>query len=741
MKLTPRRSFALVVAAAATVAGCARHRGDVAQVEPPPPPPGFDTRLEISTGTGTHADYCVADFDRNGTLDIAIISLTGELRVLFGSGSNFAVVQQEQIDGLPVWMAGGDFDNDGDDDIVVVRSDANTTDLWINDGTGTFAQGASLPGGSEALAVAVGDLNGDGNLDVAVSRPAAPEILIGYGDGAGGFSSQQDVQLPGGGSAFNLAIGDVTRDEITDLIVADPATSRVLVYPGSQIIEDLGEFWFDLAVPGAPGAVALGDLSADGHADMVVSAFDANKYVVITEILPFGKDGLSGGFPADYLSFDIPVPARPSVAMVADVTGDDVPDLVACLAFVASVAVVPGQAGGGVGEPTLLDSTGLPLRPFVGDFDQNGKNDVLALSGLGNRLNLWLARDSGALIGARNFATELPGASWVEGADFDGDGDFELFTGANADTHLSLLGSADGGLAVELTLDVGHGVYQLRAADLDVDGKVDLIVAVPGGVKVLRNRSTPGHYDFELLPTTLATIASGAYPFGIAVGDFDRDGDNDLAVCDFEGGAVHLVPGTPTPFEFGAETLLNVGGGPVDVIAADFTGDGRLDLAVSRSDQSDIAIMRNNPNGQFDEFLAVPVGDSPNYLVSADFNRDGRADLVVSNASSGTVSVLFGGTNGFTGSAYAAGATPTALLARDLNGDGQTDILVVSLQSGDFRVLVGDGRGNFPNLPTYPGTLGASDAVLQDMTGDGKPDLMISSLITNRISLVKQSSD
>ena len=119
--------------------------------------------------------------------------------------------------------------------------------------------------------------------------------------------------------------------------------------------------------------------------------------------------------------------------------------------------------------------------------------------------------------------------------------------------------------------------------------------------------------------------------------DFDRDGDLDVVVCDYTGGGVHLIPGTATPFTFEPEVIVNVGGGPVDVVAADFTGDGLQDLAVSRANQSDIAILRNEGGTSFVEVLAVPVGLSPNYLVTSDFNRDGRADLVVSNATSGSV--------------------------------------------------------------------------------------------------------
>jgi len=731
-----RRSSAILLAALA--AACARHSGDVAGLGIGSPP-AFETRVEIETGSATHSDYFVADLNGDNVLDMAVISLTGELRVLLGNGASFTLAQELQLGGLPIWMSGGDFDGDGDQDLVVVRSDANETNILGNDGNGTFAVAGTLVAGTDALAVSVGDLNDDDILDVAVSRPSAPEIVVGFGDGALGFTGQTQLSLPGGGTAFNLTVGDANRNGQNDLVVADTGFSRLVLYTGTQGGVDFGNEFCVLEVPGTPGAVTLGDLSGDGFDDMVVSAFSNNRYVVITEILPPNQPafGEGGGFDiCPYLSFDIDVPARPGLAKVGDVTGDGLNDLVGCLAFNATIAVVAGTPGGGVEQPMVLDSTGLPLRPFIGDFDQNGRNDVFALSGLGNRVNLWLARDSGTLAGARSYTSTLPTAAWLEGADFDGDGDFEVVTGSNNDSNLAFLGG-DGRLDLELTFDIGFGVHQLQAADLDFDGLKDLVVGVAGGIKILRNTSTPGNYSFDLLPVTPTTIASGNYPFGIEVVDFDRDGDLDVVVCDYTGGGVHLVPGTATPFAFEPEVIVNVGGGPVDVVAADFTGDGLQDLAVSRANQSDISILRNEGGTAFVEVLAVPVGVSPNYLVTSDFNRDGRADLVVSNATSGTVTVLFGSDNGFVGSDYAAGAAPTALMAQDLTGDGIEDILVASLQSGDFRVLVGDGNGSFPELPSFPGTLGASDAVLQDMTGDGLPELLISSLVTDRVSLVR----
>jgi len=729
------RSLAIVLIAVA--AGCARHKGGAAGLTIGTPP-AFETRIEVETGSATHVDYFVGDFNGDGKLDMAVASLTGELRILIGNGASFVVGQELDLGGLPLWMSGGDLDNDGDLDLVIVRPEDAMTDVWLNDGAGGFSMGTSLAVGSDALAVAVGDLDDDGNLDVVVSRPVAPEVEIGFGDGAGGFTSTQEIALPGGGSAFTVTVGDANRDGENDLIIADAQQSRVLVYTGTQPA-NFGQSYCVLEIPGNPAAVTLGDLSGDGFDDLVVTAFGSDRYVVVTDILdPQLQDGEVGDpNVCPYLSFDVLVPARPSLAKVADVTGDGINDLVACLAFTATMCVVPGTPGG-MGEPIVLDSSGSPLRPFVGDFDGNGRNDIFALSGLGNRVNLWLARDSGDIAGARSYASGLPGASWVEGADFDGDGDREIITGSTQNSNLTILGSdGKGGMVFEAMVDVGFTINQLEAGDLDLDGRVDIVVSVPGGIRVLRNESTPGNYAFSVLPTALVTLGTSDYPFGITIADFDRDADNDIAICDFAGGGVHIVPGTATPFVFDPEVVIQVGNNPIDLTAADFTGDGLIDIALSRVGSSDIAVLQNNENLNFSEFLTVPVGISPNYLVTEDFNRDGRADLVVSNAVSDTVTVLFATGNGFQGTDYAAGASPTALLAQDLTGDGIVDILVTSLRSGDFRVLVGDGQGSFPLLPSFPGTNGASDAVLQDMTGDGLPDLMVSSLTTNRVSLVR----
>ncbi|MBL8748507.1 MAG: VCBS repeat-containing protein [Planctomycetes bacterium] len=763
--INPRTAVPLVLAAVA--AGCARHEGDIASLTIGSLP-RFETRTEYTPGTQRLSDYHVADFDGDGELDMAVISLSGEFRVLLGNGTDFVVTQEAQIGDSPIWIAGGDFDHDGDEDLVVVRGMAMAADLWFNDGSASFTKVGELPLPAIAsLSVVTGDLDQDGNLDVIVSAPVAPQIRIFYGDGSGAFPSTQDLSLPGGGQPYTVQIGDVTRDGLPDLIASDNILSRVVVFPGTQGGGGFGNYACELLVPGFPVATSVGDLSGDGLPDIAVSCFLGKRFTVITDILPpIGQKSTLGGDGTDgvsvvleqcpYDSFDVNMPDRPTISAIADVTGDGRPDLIACLAFRASVVVAPQLAGGGISDDDstkrFYDAVEDPLRPVVADFDHNGRNDLLVLAGGGSRIHLWRSNAAGRLLGARNFDSGLPGASWMVGGDFDGDGDREVIVGSDLNTQVSVLGADDPAAAtmkLEATIDIGAPVAQIEAGDLDLDGRPDLVVSTSGGLRVLRNVSTGSGYAFVTPAGTPTILGTATAPFGATIGDFDRDGNRDIAVCDSVGGGLHIFRGTNTPFVFLPEIVIPLGGKPLDVVAADFTGDRLVDLAVSREDMADIVILRNTTptsglaptDPGFENFLSVPVGQSPLYLITSDFNLDGRADLVVSNGDSGSVTVLYGQATGFTGQSFPAGTGPTALLAQDLTNDGLPDILVASLVSGDFRVMVGDGKGGFPLLPVFPGTWGASNAVLQDMTKDGLPDLLISSLITERVSLVRNIRD
>ena len=89
-----------------------------------------------------------------------------------------------------------------------------------------------------------------------------------------------------------------------------------------------------------------------------------------------------------------------------------------------------------------------------------------------------------------------------------------------------------------------------------------------------------------------------------------------------------------------------MGTGPIALVAGDFNGDGRTDLAVANYGSNDVSVLLGNGDGTFQNQVPYAVGDLPNALVAGDFNGDGRTDLAVANYGSNDVSVLLGNGDG-----------------------------------------------------------------------------------------------
>lgn len=726
------RSKIAVYLALAVSAACARHDNATAPVVPVGSNPKFETRTEISTGVDLHADSAVADFNGDGNVDLAIGGFDGGVQILLGNGPVFAPAQLLAPGGVVIWMDHADFDADGDVDLAVLRREAQSVEVLENDGNAQFTAGPTYLVGPDALQVLAADATDDGIIDMLVSRPYSPEIQVFIGDGQGAFVQGQAITLPNGGQSFTMALGDATRDQISDLVVADPSLNRVLIFAGLGSHQSFSPLSTILAVPGGPAACSVGDLTGDGSADIAVSCYEQNRFTVITSFP--AQPGIQA-----YTAENVIAEGRASLTTIGDVTGDGRADLIACVVDRASVLVVPQATAGGLGQPFQLDSTGLPLRPSVVDVDRNGKNDLIVLSGLADRVNLWLSDLSGKLLGARNWDSSLMEAGLSTSVDLDGDGQPEVLVADVHESRLVVMASTETlSLVPTQTIELGAAVSQIRVADINRDQKKDLVVSTRAGIKLLRNLSTIGNVALELVPGAALAFGNADGPLGTTVADLNRDGFLDIAVAGYDSGNVQLLLGTANAFDYSAAPqILAVTGGPVDVVAADFTGDKIVDLAVSRRLLSDILVLRNDGLGNFTQLVSIPVGAAPNFLLGEDFDRDGRMDLAVANEGEDSVSVLFGTAQGFRSASFAAGNFPSALLTEDLTGDGLPDILVASRLGEDFRVLVSDGRGSFSNVFTFPGTLGASAVSTADFDADGDRELVIASVVTNRLSVVK----
>jgi hypothetical protein len=167
------------------------------------------------------------------------------------------------------------------------------------------------------------------------------------------------------------------------------------------------------------------------------------------------------------------------------------------------------------------------------------------------------------------------------------------------------------------------------------------------------------------------------------------------------------------------------------VVAGDFNGDGKQDLAIPASTPrgySAVGILLGNGDGTFQPISALRIGQNES-LLAADFNLDGKLDLAAVGTAAGgnaVLSIYLGNGDGSLQLVHnvgiQGGVSPGGFVAADFNGDGKIDI-AVSLSSSELALLLGDGTGKFQSPTFYSG--GGGPLVAADLDGNGTADLAV----------------
>ena len=275
----------------------------------------------------------------------------------------------------------------------------------------------------------------------------------------------------------------------------------------------------------------------------------------------------------------------------------------------------------------------------------------------------------------------------------------------------------------------GGGGYGGRVPDFVVDYAAPIMVP-PFGTMWLADGS--GGFRSDM----------GEIQFGggsMAVGDFNGDGKLDLAATTQTGVAVLLGNGDGTFTPASGSPIVLGNSFPFQVVVGDFNGDGKPDLAVLLSNDT-VAVLLGNGDGTFTPAPGSPIAlgaGTPGAIAVADFTGDGKLDLAVTNQTQGTVSVLLGNGGGtFTpapGSPIAVGGTPADLAVGDFTAGGTPDLVIenapVSVApASSLIVLLGRGDGTFSPAPGSPILLSGQSLgglAVADFNDDGRPDIAV----------------
>jgi hypothetical protein len=337
-------------------------------------------------------------------------------------------------------------------------------------------------------------------------------------------------------------------------------------------------------------------------------------------------------------------------------------------------------------------------------------------------------------------------------ADLNGDGKVDLAIANSGDNTVSiLLGNGDGTFTAKPVLVTGSLPYSLTAGDFNNDGKLDLAVTNFAGGASSTVSIFIGNGDGTFLPGVSYSVGSG--PFSVVTGDFNRDGKLDLAVANKNDHTVSILLGNgdgtfQTHVDYPA-ILAGAGSLDVaDVALGDFNGDGKLDLAVTNPGSDQVSILLGNGDGIFQNPVSYSTGASgshPTAVSAADFNGDGKLDLAVTNLTTETVAILLGNGDGtFTlhGSYSTTGGAmfgPSAMTTGDFKGDGKVDLAITDQQDNSVSILVGNGDGTFQSPLEFTTGNFADGVAAGDFNGDGRLDVAVANYGDNTVSVMLQA--
>ncbi len=670
-------------------------------------------------GTTGVTSLSVGDLDNDGLPEIVVSS--GDVTIYHNTstsaGINFDAITPITKSTQPVTVSLGDVDNDGKLDIVEANPAPASTpstgsiSIYHNQSTPgnlSFAVNVDFATGVPTLPIAFNDMDGDGMPDIILTGGIQTQILRNLTTG-NSISLSPPVNIP-----INLpnwfGIADINGDGKPDLVTTgynffnvyqnDPLSTVVLTPP------TISSFSPQAGVAGA-------DVTING------TNFNTNT---TGNIVFFGATkGAVTAASSTQLTVKVPVGASYQPIAVTNTSTN--------LSCYSSNSFIPTFQSDG--KPVNFDpkvnfntSTG-PEAFAIGDIDGDGKPDLVLANYNSNTISVFRNVSTSGSITASSFAPKIDFATptnptTITIGDLNFDGKPDIIVGCAGTTNsLSVFRntSTSGSITMAPIMNFMGiaGVNLVKVADANADGKPDIVAVLADNEVVFYiNKTTGPNVDsFSLIKDNLV-LATDTGPSGLGIGDFDGDGKLDLVVC-VQGaigssGAMDIYRNTTANgvLSYASTKYQNVGDWPTTLGVSDIDGDGKPDVVLSITgpyNTNNVTILPNTStanNITFGTMALFATGNDTRGLAIGDLDGDGKPDLTIVNRSDSTASVLLNtsATGNFSfkqRAIFPTAGSPMVVSINDMDGDGKPDLVEISPEISKMSILRFDT--NPPQVP------------------------------------------
>ena len=739
--------------------------------------------------------HALGYFNKDNVLDIAAADLINSGVMIFLRNSTQNLIQRNMIsienEYPPQCIATGDFNKDGETDIVVGISFYDVITVFLLKYQAVFANKKTYDQGSgkHPNSITAGDFNNDQQMDLVIANSGGDniEILMDYQNGE--FRNQ--INYPTGENSHPryIVTGHFDRNNQLDIALVNYGENNLMIILNPANKNFNKSFQYSTGAESSPNSLAVDDVNNDGWSDVIVTNSKTDNL------------GIFLGFDYTTLVMNQPIGfdrgLAPQDITVADFNEDSIWDLAIACEGIGNVTILLGNSDG-----TFMNKSSYNvgvefnrIKIVIGYFNNDSQLDLAAFSFGFRSLVILLGAGDGTFPQRLEYDIGFYTPVFIVPADFNHDGKQDFVAAYKmADNIGVFFGNENGRLSEQVLYSVPalSGPIWIAVGDLNNDNISDLVVAnTDGGTIGLYF----GVFNGTFNNLTIYSTGEKSAPSSIAIGDFDKDNSPDIAVLNIGTKTIAIFYGYgngtfPSPIfyqmkrnsllttmiveDLNNDTILDIavtnfvdgyahivvfyGLGKRRFLPAkmysteypaeatwmtvkDLNKDGKMDFIISISKKDKVIIMitdKSEPLGPL-VTLSTGTGSKPSAIAISHLNNDNQLDIVVVNSGKNEIVILLGDGNGYfvQGKIYSTGVDtlPNSIVIEDMDGDQQNDLILTNSNKGEIAILFSYGNGTFAPLRTYETGYGSepSSVSVADLNKDNLMDIVVANAAINTV--------